>query len=286
MRQMARQNEQRFCQRHEQRRDKCKRHHGDELTHHPRHEAEWQERDHRREHAGNNARDHFHGAVDCRRCEALTHPTVPVDVVAHHDGVVHHDPDRHEKREHRKHVERLVGSVHECPRAEHRKRNAHRHPEGNLEIEEEGEHDEHDHEPLHAVGDQHVETVPDVDRLVGPEREVVAGGQLRIDDVLLHRGNHREQVLARAAVDRHHHAGPAVDPVGGGHVGEFVADRTEVADGEHEAVRERDERQFRDLRSDIPLVLATEQDLATFAADRAAGEFQVFPADDVGHLLQ
>ena len=95
VRQMARQDEQRFRQRHEQRGDERKRHHRDELAHHPGHEAERQEGDHRREHAGNDARDHLDRTVDRRGRKALAHPAVPVNVVADHDSVVHHDADRH-----------------------------------------------------------------------------------------------------------------------------------------------------------------------------------------------
>ena len=211
---------------------------------------------------------------------------MPVDVVADHDGVVHNDADRHQKREHREHVERLVGAVHDGPGSEHGERDAHRHPEGDLEIEKQCEHDKHDDQALHSIRDQHVEAVSDVDGLIGPDCQVVARGEFRIDHVLLHGGDHREQVFARTAVDRHHHPGSAIDPIGGGDVGKLVTHLTEVADGEHEAIRERDERQFGDLRPDIPLVLAAEQDLTPLATDGAAGEFEVLTADDIGHLLQ
>ena len=286
VRKVTGEDEERLAERHQQRRDEGKRHHGDELPHHPRHETEREERDHGREHARDHTRDHLDCAVDGGPLRPLPHPPVSVDVVADDDRIVDNDADRHQEGEHREHVERLVGEIHKHPGPEHRERDPGGDPEGSLEIEEQCEHDEHDQQPLETIGDEHLEPVANVDRLVGPHRKLIPLWQPYLIGVAADCSNHGEKILTGTAVDRDDHALAAVDTVGGGDVGKIIADYAEVANREHEPVGERDEGQLGDVLADVAFVLAAEKNLTPLAADRAAGEFEIFPADDVGHLLE
>ena len=107
-----------------------------------------------------------------------------------------------------------------------------------------------------------------------------------VGDVALHRGDHRQEILTGAAVDRDDEAGAAVDAIAASDVGEAVAHLPQIADGEDEPVGERDEGELGYVLADILLVLATQEDLAALAANRAAGEFEILAADDLGHLLK
>ena len=54
----------------------------------------------------------------------LAHLDVPHDVLQHHDGVVHHEPDRQDQRHHREVVQAVVEQVHHGERADDRERAA------------------------------------------------------------------------------------------------------------------------------------------------------------------
>ena len=161
--QMAGQDEYGLEQRHQERADEGEGHHRNEFAHHTRDKTERQERDHGRQHARDHARNHFDRAVDRRLHQGLTHPPMPLDVVADHDRIINHDSNRHQEGEHRKHVECLIGREHQHPRPQHRERDAQGHPEGDFEIEEQGQHHEHDQQALQAIRDKHVEPVANVD---------------------------------------------------------------------------------------------------------------------------
>ena len=211
---------------------------------------------------------------------------MPLDVVADHDRVVHVDAHRHQEGEHREHVEGLIAGKHQRPCAEHRHRHAHRHPEADLEVEEQRQDHEHDQQALGAVRQQHVEPLTHVQGGVGTGDEFVARRQPRLGHIAFHSRHHREQIFARTAIDRDDESLPAVDPALARHVGKPVADGAQITHREHEAVGQRDQRNLRDLAPHVLLVFAPQQHLAPLTADRAAGQFEILAADDVGHGLE
>ena len=98
-----------------------------------------------------------------------------VNVLPDHNRIVDDDPQCHEEGEEAEHVERLVVEKKNRAGTEDRDGNTKCHPEGEPQIEKNGEYEKDQHQALDAVAHQHVDAVCHVDRLVGPIGELVTG---------------------------------------------------------------------------------------------------------------
>ena len=66
-------------------------------------------------------------------------------------AAVHDDPDRENEREQRHHVDRHAEDPHHAQRADERDPDSHGRPEGELDVEEEGQRQEDQREPKERV---------------------------------------------------------------------------------------------------------------------------------------
>ena len=154
-----------------------------------------------------------------------------VDVLADDDRIVDNDAQRHEKREHGEHVQRMTEVKHDRAGTEDGNRNAQRHPEGQPHFEKDRQHKKDENQPLDAVTHQHSQPVAYIDRLVHPHGHFVAGRQGTAGCVGSHVVGHGKQVFARRTIDRNHHAGPTVDATDGVGIFKLVAYGPEIANG-------------------------------------------------------
>ncbi len=98
---------------------------------------------------------------------------MPLDVLDHHDRVVHHQPDGEHHCQQRQKVEREPKNLHQKYRTDQRHRDGHhRHQHRAQRAEEEEDHDHHDQQCLEQ-GLHHF-----VDRVLNVGRSVVGKGRL------------------------------------------------------------------------------------------------------------
>src|SRR5690606_35036224 len=157
MREMPRQDEERFAEREEERRNDDERDHPHDLAVSPRDDEERHEGgDRRQDGEGHGKRDllrALRAGVDAR----LSSPDARADVVGDDDRVIDHDPKDDDEREERHQVDRASERGHEPDRAEKRYRDSERHPERERRPKEERERHEDEDEPHAPVPDHEVE---------------------------------------------------------------------------------------------------------------------------------
>ena len=134
------------------------------------HGGEDRERDRRR---------HLARAVDRRAQAPLAHLEVAVDVLAHHDRVVDHDPEHQDEGEQRHHVDRYVDVRQHGERAHERDTDAHRDPQRQPELQEQGQHQKHEQQAQPSALEQDPQPVLQRHRIVEPGRHLEAGRQGR-----------------------------------------------------------------------------------------------------------
>ena len=282
------QDQQALDQRHQEHRD----HHQRDVAHHL---AEGTVDEHQGHEGGDRGQDreghrprHLPRAGDRRleRIHALL--AVGVDVLADHDGVVDHDAERDDEGEQRDHVDGNVELRQQPDAAEKRDRNAQRGPEGQTQIEEQGQADEHQDQAQAGVVEQQTDALPEDDRGDLPGVDGHSGGQpaTGLGDVLAHRAGHLEGVLVAGAVDLHQHRRTTVEARR--HVGvlEAVDHRGRVAEPDLGAVATGQEHDVLELAAAVSLALGAQQDLAAFGLHRAAGQVERRPTHDVGDLAE
>ena len=109
-----------------------------------------------------------------------------LDVLEHHDRIVHHDADRENQREQREHVDREAERVDADERADHRHGNGDRRHHGRPGRRQEGEdHQDHEHHRDAERVDHLPDRLVDEHRVVGPDRDLHADRQVGSDQVEL-----------------------------------------------------------------------------------------------------
>ena len=108
---------------------------------------------------------------------------VPLDVLHHHDRVVHDEADREHDGEQRQQVDGEAGRQHQEHGPDERNRDGDdRDEHGAQRSEEEEDHDDHDEQRLGEGGEDLVDGVLDVRRRVVGDARLHPGRHLRLDE--------------------------------------------------------------------------------------------------------
>ena len=137
-------------------------HHGDHLkrlANVPRNEINGHEPHNIRQHAEDDRRRDFPCAANRRLDERQAFLMIIVDVLAHHDVGVHHDPQRDDEAEQRHHVDRHVARRKKQKRAHERYRHAHHDPERQARFQEHAQQHQYQHQPQDTVLDQQIDAL-------------------------------------------------------------------------------------------------------------------------------
>ena len=111
---------------------------------------------------GKHRQRHPAGGVFCCRFWIFAQAFGPeIGVLAHNDGIIHHDPKGDQHGKHRDHVQRNAHHPHKEDSCKHRHRNACSHPEGCPRIQEQEQQTYHQRQASQAILDKDVETVFD-----------------------------------------------------------------------------------------------------------------------------
>ena len=126
-----------------------------------------------------------------------------VGVLAHHDGVIDDDAERHDEREQAHHVDRAAEEEHEREGGEKGGRNADHHPQGDARGEEKVEHGDHQQQARQAIADEQLDALADelplrIEHLQADARRQRRSGVL--EPVVEHAGG-LERVSAFAALE-------------------------------------------------------------------------------------
>ena len=264
--------------------NQCQGQHAEELAHHPGDEQQRHEGNHGCQHGGRHRGDDLAGALDRRLQGGLAHLAMRVNVLAHHDGVVDEDAQRHDEREHREQVERLAGEIEIGPGREDGERYSQGDPERRAKVEEQRQHENDQGQSLQPVSHQQTNPVAHVDRLIVPGDQPVSLGELGRSDVVVDRVDHGEQVLGPVADHRKGEPRLAVDLADGRRIVELVAHHAQLAHGEDRPARIGHQRQLGDLVASQVTVVTTDDDLLRLGADGAARQLVVLPPHHPGHL--
>ncbi len=163
---------------------------------------------------GDHRHGDFPGAFDGALEGRLAVLDVAVDVLHHHDGVVHHQADGEHHGQQRQQVDGVAHQLHEEQHADHRQRDGHHRDQHRAEGAEEQEDHHDDDEDGLAEGLHHL-----VDGGLDEARGVVGDGHLQVRRQLFlqlgHLGadflDHVQRVGAGRALDADVHRGDAVE---------------------------------------------------------------------------
>ena len=213
-----------------------------------------------------------------------------VGALAHDDGVVHHDAQHQDEAEQADHVQAGVdpGRVDHRHGAEEAHRDADHHPEGQLDLQEQGQDDKHQQGAQGQVAQHHAQAAVEVVGDVRPDVEghrlgqagalalhVGAGGCRGVHDVLFAGGEdlHPQGVLAVEA-------GKALALLEGvGHGGD-------VTQQQLAAVGPAAQYDALEVLLHVGLALDAQQDIPLLGADRAGRQIEGGAGHRVGDVLQ
>ena len=158
-RQMRRQDQQAFEQRHRQNGDHDNRHDRDDLTQRAAGEGERGERHYRRHHPQRDrSRDLLEAAQGGLEL-ASAFDLGLVDVLAHDHGIVDDDPQHDDQRKQRNHVDRRAEQAGNGKPAQKRYRDCQAGPEGQFQVEEQHERQKHEPETENRVPKHQIDAV-------------------------------------------------------------------------------------------------------------------------------
>ncbi|CRR26763.1 hypothetical protein PAERUG_P47_London_12_VIM_2_12_12_05141 [Pseudomonas aeruginosa] len=278
--------------------DRDRQRHRELLVDHPHrtgHESQRQE--HRREHQGDadDGAGHLLHRLDRglgRGNPLLRHD--PLDVLHHHDGVVHQDADRQDHAEHGHHVHREPQQVHHHQRTQQ----AHRHHDGRDQgvadvLQEQEHHQEHqDHRFDQGVDhllDGHVDEARGV---VGHAVLHVLGEERRqFGETLFHQGSGLDRVGPGRQLDSPAHGGRAVQSRGNvvALLAEFQA--RDIGEPDQRAVLVGAQHYLAELLRIVQGALHRQgrrqllRGTARCAAEGAGRHLHVLPADGIAHVV-
>ena len=155
---MVGQDQETFHQARRQHRNDGKGNVGDQLAKPPANCGQAKKGDHGCKRRGKDRHRHAPGGVfggDHWRFAQAT--GAEICVFAHHDGVIHHDPQRDNQAKERDHVDRQPADIHQRNGCKHGRRDASGYPECNAGVEEQKQQDHHQPEAHQPVVDQNIE---------------------------------------------------------------------------------------------------------------------------------
>ena len=199
---------------------------------------------------------------------------MPVDVLAQDDRVVDDQAQRHDECEERHHVDRHADPDQYQESAEKRDRDAGGNPHGEARSQEQGEHQQDQHQALTPVAQQQVASALELPRLVEPDRDVDALGHARPrgGDVAPHRAGNVEDVLLLAGKQSNHHRRFPVQSNLLVALGEAVHHPSDVSQIQSRAVVARPQDDRLELGAAIDPGAGANEDLACTRLEGAAGE--------------
>ena len=211
-----------------------------------------------------------------------------IDVLADDDGVVDHDAQYQDEGEQRDDVHRHVEPGHQRDGAEERNGNAEADPEREPQLQKQGEHQEHQHEPAQPVPEHGREPGLEYRRLVLPDREQDARGQRRSGplDVFVDAGGDVERALVAGPEDGDQHGGIGVEARELVGLGETVDNGRHLSELETRPVGAREQDETFVFVAAVRLADRAEEDLAALAAHRAARQIERRAAHGVGHVVE
>ena len=243
---------------------------------------------HQRECHGNDGEADFLGTLDGGREWIEPLFDVPVDVLQHHDGIVHHQPNRQHQRQQGKRVDGKAGQGHQRKSAHQTHRNGDDGNDGRAQgAQEHKNHQRHQHHRLgnglvHALDravDEHRVVVGDVDGDVG--RQVsLQGGQHRA-----HTGRQLQRVGRGLADHAHRNGIAAIEAHAAAVAGGAFFHACDIAHAHGKAVHGAD-HDVGELRRAGQFGLRSHAELALLRFDAARGQFQVVAANGVFHVLR
>ena len=150
---------------------------------HALHEDDREEHGDQRDRRRDDGEEDLLGAFDAGLLGRHAAFDADVDVLGHHDGIVDHQPDREHHGQHRQHVDREPGDVHQEERADERDRDHDARDERHAPVAQEEEDDDDDQDEGLVDGLSHlVDRGADEARVVEP-----VGGHHVVRQVFLHR---------------------------------------------------------------------------------------------------
>ncbi len=288
VREVGRQDEQRLEQGDQQHDDDHDRKRPPELAGRTGNEHHRQKGDHRgQDREGDRQRD-VACALDCRLQARVAALPVLVDVLADHDGVVDDDAEHDEKREHRDHVDADADERQEQQTADEGNGHPDHDPEGEPQLEEHRQDQQHDAHRQATVVDQQHQAVAEVLGIVAVDAVADALGQGRVE--LRQHPQHRvlnvERRLAPDAVYLHLDRGLAIELGVKIPFLEAVLDAGDVAQGHAAAGRRGDDRDARELVGPLLALVHAQQNLPPTGLDRAGGQVPSALLDQPGDVAQ
>ena len=211
-----------------------------------------------------------------------------MDVLAHHDGVIDDDAERHEEAEHRDHVDTHADERQEQHPPDERDHHPHHHPEGEPDLEEQREDEEHDEHRHHGVLEQQREAVVVVFRRAAIDadfdsgrqggREIVENGAHGVGDL--------EGRLLADAVDLDLHRRFLIELAMEADLFEGVLDARDVGQRDDGPRLRGHDRNLRELLFPLLALLETQQDLTGMGLDVAGGHVLARRLDQLGDVRE
>ena len=288
MRQVVRQDQQRFDQRPQQAGNDDQRDDPHDLAHRPGHVQQRNEGRHR----GQDREDHRRRDLACaldRSFEALTGQALAgIDVLADDDRIVHDDTQDEDEGEQRHHVDRHVEQGHDPEGAHERDEQSHCDPERQPESKEQRKADEDERKTGDRVTHKQVTSAPQYACAVVPgcQPNAVRHAKLRLAHVLFDRCRDRKSILVADAEDLDQLRGLAVEARGLVGVLETVDHRGHVAEPQVRSVPARQQDQFLEVATDVGLPFRSQQDLPGVRLDRAAGKVEARAAHGAREIVE
>jgi hypothetical protein len=213
---------------------------------------------------------------------------MPRRVLSHDDGVVDDQAERDDEGEHRHHVDRHTQKRERHERPEECDRDAHRHPEGEPQAQEECQDGEDEEQPRRPVAQQQLATALELERLVTPDVEGDAGRE--IDPRLIEPGVYGPgdvgHVAGLAGEQPHEDGGLAVESHVLVTLDEPVSNPGDVAELDPRTVRVGEEDEPLELITPVGAPSGPHQDLAAAGLERSTGEIHRRGAHRTRHVVE
>ncbi len=288
MGQVGRQNQKAFQPGDQKNSDHHRRNDTPGFPHHARNKRERQKCRHVRQ----NAESDGNGYVFCplnRRLQ-MGHAllTIFIDVLARHDGVIDHNPEGDDEREHGNHVDAHPHQRQEQHCAQKRNRDAHGDPEREFEFEKQPQGDQHQHQAHERVFQEQLQALTVDIRAV-----VVDGGVQALRNFPLHifeNFPHRvRDTDRRFATHAHDPDSDRRHPFKRGLIFAVLKGLLHLRDlpkPQNHTLRTLDQWQVGKLTRPVPALIEADQNLPAIGLDAPGGQLHRAAAKGCGHLLQ
>ena len=289
VREVVRQHQQRFDQRHDDHRDHDDRDRAHDVADAAGQEQERGERRDRREHREDQRALNPLRAADRRARARKPPPALEVDVLGHDDGVVHDDADGKDERERRNGAYRYVEDQHRGQRAQRGDPDPGGHPHRGPGFEEEGEPHQHEEQAERAVLEKKADPFRVDVRVVVPDGDADARRERRprpMLHVVLDDAGDVEDLLAGGAVHLDERRAPPLVAVDQVRLLESVADGGDVAEPHRGPVAAAQDDDVLEVLLVVAALPGAHAHLTVPGLDAAGRQIDRPGANGGGHVLQ